>query len=141
MAFDELYKELVMEHYRNPRNWGEMADADAVTQVHNPVCGDSVKVYLKVCARQLSDVRFSGKMCAVSKASASLMSEAVKGQDVNRALLLHDSFQAMMQGNDTGTDMGNLKALKGVVRYPIRVKCALLPWQGLVKGIQAVKEA
>ena len=138
MALEDLYKQVVLEHYRRPRNYGELPAADAVAEAHNPVCGDSVTVYLKEGdGGRLADVRFSGKMCAVSQASASLMSEAVRGRSFVEAMRLRGSFEAMMRERSVAPDcdLGDLLALKSVVRYAVRVKCALLPWDGLASGI------
>ena len=132
MSLDELYREVIMDHYRAPRNRGELPGATASVQLHNPLCGDDIRLFVKVEDDRISDVRFSGQGCSISQASASLMTSAIKGKTVAEATELMTRFRAMMRGTgDVDEDIGDLEALTGVTKFPVRVKCAVLPWEAL----------
>ncbi len=143
MSFDdtgdlaELYREVIVEHGRKPRNFGELVDANRHVEGQNPLCGDHLEIALRVDGDTISDIAFTGSGCAISQASASLMTEAVKHSSVDDARELFDRVHAMLvgaAGGDAGTDvtdLGKLAALSGVSRFPTRVKCAALAWQAL----------
>ncbi len=147
MSFDaepdlaELYREVIVEHGRQPRNFGELADANRRIEGQNPLCGDELEIMLHVDdADVITDIAFTGSGCAISQASASLMTEAVKGSSVADARALFDKVHTMLLGavGDNGdtepvdpTELGKLAALGGVSRFPTRVKCAALAWQAL----------
>jgi nitrogen fixation NifU-like protein len=124
----ELYQELIVDHNKNPRNYGVLADANRRAEGYNPLCGDKVTV-------TLTDVRFEGAGCAISTASASLMTQAVKGKTVAEAEQMFEAFHAMVTGEDTSEEtagrLGKLAVLAGVREYPSRVKCATLAWHTL----------
>jgi len=128
----ELYQEVILDHNRQPRNFRAIADATAVGNGHNPLCGDRVTVYLRIDGDRIADVGFQGSGCAISKASASLMTEALKGRTTAEATRLFDSFHRMVTtGSDGAVDtaaLGKLAVLAGVNEFPVRVKCASLPW-------------
>lgn len=128
-----LYQEIILEHYRKPRNFGPLEDAEHEAAGHNPLCGDRVKIFLNLDADRVSDIRFEGAGCAISTASASLMTEAIKGKTVNEAKELFGHFRDMVTGlSDVGAqDLGKLEALAGVRELPVRVKCATLAWHTL----------
>ncbi len=135
-----LYQEVIFDHYREPRNYGRMADANREAQGYNPLCGDKVAVYLRVEDGVIQDVRFEGLGCAIATASASLMTESLKGKREADALRLMAQFHDMVaQGDDAGT-LGKLEALAGVHAFPERVKCATLAWHTLQAALERVPE-
>jgi nitrogen fixation NifU-like protein len=136
MQLDELYRQVIMDHYQNPRNQGDL-QGDAVTvDLRNPSCGDEIKLQLRVEDGVVRDVRFKGAGCSISMASASMMTEAIKGKTVSDALHLAQSFRAMVRGESVDTDdLGDLEALSGVSKFPARVKCATLAWQALQRAV------
>ena len=138
-TIDELYQEVLLDHYRSPRNWGRCSSCGRSAHQDNPLCGDAITLALDVAADVISRVRFEGQGCAICLASASMMSEAVKGATVDRALGLSEAVRQMVHGNepagDLAEDLGDLMALSGVVRFPVRIKCALLPWNALLEAL------
>jgi nitrogen fixation NifU-like protein len=131
----ELYQELILDHNRRPRNFGDMPNPDREAHGHNPLCGDRWTVALKVSDNIIRDVKFNGSGCAISKASASLMTEAVRERSVDEALLLFDRLQAVlttpMDRDVDVSDLGKLSVFTGVREFPMRVKCASLAWHTL----------
>jgi nitrogen fixation NifU-like protein len=130
----ELYQEVIFDHNRNPRNFGKLADANRHADGNNPLCGDKLSLYLKIDNDVITDIRFEGMGCAISTASASLMTERLKGMKVADAEALFHKFHAVVteDGKDTaGPDLGKLSVLTGVREYPARVKCATLAWHTL----------
>jgi nitrogen fixation NifU-like protein len=130
MDLRELYQEIILDHNRNPRNHHAMDDATSVANGFNPLCGDKLTVYLKVIDNQVKDVSFVGCGCAISQASASLMTSAMQGKSVEEARDLYERFHTMLTANDE-MDLGSLDklaVLAGVRAYPARVKCATLAW-------------
>lgn len=135
----ELYQEVILDHNRNPRNFRTMDDANYFAEGFNPLCGDRVKVYLKVVDNVIVDVTFTGQGCAISTASASLMTDTLKGMDVEKARILFDSFHRVVTGK-VGASLksqgsAKLAVFSGVSNYPIRVKCATLPWHTLLAAL------
>lgn len=129
----DLYQEVILDHNRRPRNFGPLADANRTAEGHNPLCGDRVTVYARVEGGRIQDLSFQGSGCAISTASASLMTEALKGKTVAEARHLFEGFHDLVT---KGTEMdaaslGKLAALAGVREFPIRVKCATLAWHAL----------
>ena len=138
MSLDGLYREIILDHYQNPRNRGELADADAAGHGHNPLCGDEVDVFVKLRDGQLDDVRFTSRGCSISQASASMMTESVKHLSAADAERMLAAFKGMMlEGGslDDWPEMEELEALQGVKQYPVRIKCALLPWNTLKEAL------
>ena len=131
----ELYQEVILDHSKRPRNFREMADADRTAVGHNPLCGDRVTVFLKLDGERIADIAFVGQGCAISKASASLMSEVVKGRTAAEAERLFGTFHEMVTRDDARAsppaDLGKLAVLAGVSEFPVRVKCATLAWHTL----------
>lgn len=131
-----LYQEMILDHYRRPRNKGELEGATRSAIMKNPLCGDEVALHVKVEGDKLSDVRFSGRGCSISQASASMMTQLVKGKTAAEIAQLGNTFRNLVMGttapddNVTGS-LGSLRALGGVSRFPARVKCALLAWNAL----------
>jgi len=152
-GLEDLYREIILDHYRNPRNRGELATPPARrVEGFNPLCGDEVVVYLDVEDGRVADVKIGGQGCSISQSSASMMSSAVKGKSVEEARALIRAFKGMMsihehrlEGEDEGEDeeepaaaavkLGDLEALQGVVKFPVRIKCATLSWNTLAQGL------
>jgi nitrogen fixation protein NifU and related proteins len=129
----ELYQEVILDHNRRPRNFGTLEGASHRAEGHNPLCGDRLRLFLRVDDGVIGDVRFEGTGCAISKASASLMTDAIKGRGVDEAGRLFERFHRMVTtppGEDV-EDLGKLCVLAGVREFPVRVKCASLAWHTL----------
>ena len=129
-----LYQELILDHYRRPRNKGEVANADETVLMKNPLCGDEISVQVRYEGDAIADVGFSGRGCSISQASASMMTQLVKGKSIDDIDTLRARFREMVMGDKSAADdgtLGSLRALSGVARFPARVKCALLAWSAL----------
>jgi len=136
----ELYQELILDHYRRPRNKGTLAEPTASVSLNNPLCGDEIDLQLKVEGDVIREARFIGRGCSISQASASMMTQLLKERSVAEALALAARMSAMMQGDATAArdkTLGELRALAGVAKFPVRVKCALLPWNALTEAVNA----
>jgi nitrogen fixation NifU-like protein len=127
----ELYQSVILDHNRAPRNFRPMPDADARADGYNPLCGDQVTVFVRVEQDRLADVSFQGNGCAISRASASLMTAALHGATVAEARQLYERFHGRMTGSAADVPLGKLEVLAGVRDFPTRVKCATLPWHAL----------
>jgi nitrogen fixation protein NifU and related proteins len=138
MELKDLYRDVILDHNRQPRNFGRVEPADAHADGHNPLCGDRLTVSLKLNGDRIEDVRFEGKGCAISTASASLMTEAVKGKDRSAVAQLFDKVHALLTQHNVvpASDLGKLAALSGVREYPARVKCASLCWHTLNAALE-----
>lgn len=133
-----LFQQLILEHYKNPRNRGELEDADVVVFMNNPSCGDEVHLQLKFANGNVEAARFLGHGCSISQASISMMTQLVKGKSAADARALAHRFTEMMHGDaDAAKDkkLGDLRALAGVSKFPVRVKCALLGWNALEEAL------
>ena len=137
----DLYQSLILDHSRSPRNFGEPAKADRVADGRNPMCGDTVRVWVTLDGDRVADVRFIGKGCAISQASASLMTTAIKGKTRAEAEQLFSRFHDLVTGKpvdeETRAALGKLVALGGVSRFPARVKCASLGWHAMRAALHA----
>jgi nitrogen fixation protein NifU and related proteins len=161
-GLEDLYREIILDHYRNPRNRGELPSPPAIrVEGFNPLCGDEIVVYLIVSDGVVSDVRIGGQGCSISQSSASMMSAAVKGKTVAEARATVRAFKAMMSihvqrldgaddsddGDGDGSEdqpevkLGDLEALQGVVKFPVRIKCATLSWNTLSQGLDELESA
>ncbi|MGD9902656.1 MAG: Fe-S cluster assembly sulfur transfer protein SufU [Vicinamibacterales bacterium] len=141
-GLDDLYQEVILDHNRRPRNFRAIAGA-ASQEGYNPLCGDRLTLYVRVDGDRLADVAFEGSGCAISKASASLMTEALKGRTVAEARATFEAFQAMITsplGSEV-PDLGKLSALAGVREFPTRVKCASLAWHTLRAALDGAADA
>ena len=125
---EQLYQTTILEHYKHPRGRGRLERATHHQEGVNPGCGDELELFLKVIDGELAEVAFVGEGCAISQASASLMTEAVRGKTVAEALQLAEQLRAMLRGAPPDAALGELRALQGVSKLPVRVKCAALPW-------------
>ena len=139
---DDLYKEVILDHYRAPRNRGRIEDPEVHLHRDNPLCGDEIDLYIDIEDGKVARVAFEGKGCSISQASISMMSEKLSGLSVQDAEELAGIFKQLMQGEDPADPdaLGDLVALKGVQKYPVRIKCALLGWNTLLEGIKIHKE-
>jgi nitrogen fixation NifU-like protein len=133
MDLKELYRDVILDHNRQPRNFGRIEGSVAQADGHNPLCGDRLTVFVRLNGEQVEDIRFEGKGCAISTASASLMTEAVKGKDRAAIQSLYDKVHELLTQQDAPADasLGKLAALSGVREFPARVKCASLCWHTL----------
>jgi nitrogen fixation protein NifU and related proteins len=143
VALDDIYKEVILDHYKNPRNKRELPSAELSCTQNNPLCGDEITVYAHVDDGRIAELTFQGAGCSISQSSASMMTEAATGEPVAHALDLAAGFRGMMAGDVEPDDdrFGDLVALKGVVKYPIRIKCAVLAWDVLQEALQGAGEA
>ncbi len=144
-GLEDLYREIILDHYRTPRNRGELPTPPAVVaQGHNPLCGDEITVFLEVRDGAVSDVKVAGQGCSISQSSASMMSQAIKGLPVDEVRALVRRFKGMMSIEDIsddatdgdGVQLGDLEALQGVVKFPVRIKCATLAWNTLLDALE-----
>ncbi len=153
-GLEDLYREIVLDHYRNPRNRGTLETPPAVrVEGVNPLCGDEIEVFVRVDDGRVADVKVNGRGCSISQSSASMMSSAVKGKTLDEARALTKAFKSMMSiheheldGEDAAEDepevkLGDLEALRGVVKFPPRIKCATLAWNTLQQGIEEATAA
>ena len=127
----DLYQELILDHNARPHNFGSLAHATHQADGYNPLCGDQFTIFLQVHDNTIADVRFSGKGCAISKASASLMTDQLKGKTMAEAQGLFERFHALVAGDGDSANLGKLAAFAGVREFPMRVKCATLAWHTL----------
>jgi nitrogen fixation NifU-like protein len=132
----ELYTQVIMDHYQHPRNRGELEDADLEEHLLNPLCGDEVTVYAALRDGMVADVKFGGRGCSISQASASMMTERLVGKRLEEAEAEISLFKAMMVGEEEFPEMDDLAALKGVIQYPSRIKCATLAWTAFQRGLK-----
>ena len=159
-GLEDLYREIILDHYRNPRNRGELDTPPAhKAEGFNPLCGDEIVLYVDVTDGTIKDLKVGGQGCSISQSSASMMSAAVKGKSIDDARALTRAFKALMsihesalEGGDdgSGTDtpvpdpevrLGDLEALQGVVKFPVRIKCATLSWNTLIQALDEVSSA
>ncbi|WP_249871195.1 Fe-S cluster assembly sulfur transfer protein SufU [Oceanobacillus saliphilus] len=136
---DTLYRQVIMDHYKNPKNRGNIVDGDAVTiDMNNPTCGDRIQLQMQVEDGIVKDAKFDGEGCSISMSSASMMTEAIKGKKVEDAINMSHTFSDMMLGKDIDTekfDLEDIEALQGVSKFPARIKCATLAWKAMEKGV------
>ena len=135
MSLNELYQEIILDHGRKPRNFGELEKQTHEAEGYNPLCGDQVRIHVLVNEDKIEDIRFSGSGCAISTASASMMTQFVKGKTVEEAMNIFEKFRKFVtEGSDTD-DMGELGCLAGVKQFPNRVKCATLAWHTMKSAL------
>ena len=139
----DLYQEVILDHSRNPRNFGPAEGADLTAQGNNPLCGDRVTIFLKLNGDRISEAKFDARGCAISLASASMMTEMIKGKSIEEAGALFRKFLALVTGKNEigpGPDLAELKTLSGVSRFPTRIKCATLSWYAMVGALNGIDE-
>ncbi|HZD80586.1 MAG TPA: SUF system NifU family Fe-S cluster assembly protein [Actinomycetota bacterium] len=143
MALDEIYKEVILDHYKNPRNKRELPGAERSCSRNNPLCGDEITVFVHETEGRIADVTFQGQGCSISQSSASMMTQAVSGKTLDEVQTMIRDFRGMMSGDvePSEDEFGDLVSLKGVVKYPIRIKCAVLAWDVLQEALGSDGEA
>lgn len=137
-GLNELYQEVILHHYKAPRNYGELADANRTADGHNPLCGDRIHLGARVQDGRIADIRFQGSGCAISTASASVMTDAVKGKTEAEVQALFQRFHDLVTGKTAASadDLGKLDVFGGVAEFPMRVKCATLCWHTLQAALK-----
>jgi nitrogen fixation NifU-like protein len=152
-GLEDLYREIILDHYRNPRNRGELVVPPAVAETgFNPLCGDEVTIYVQMEGDRVADLKLSGQGCSISQSSASMMSTAVKGKTLAEARATIRTFKSMMTVHEQrldgdknevpateAQDLGDLEALQGVVKFPVRIKCATLSWNTLAQALDTAE--
>jgi nitrogen fixation NifU-like protein len=141
---ETIYKELILDHYRKPRNKAPMGEPTIAVSMRNPLCGDEVELMLSVEGDRIADARFGGQGCSISQASVSMMTETIKGRTLDDALELEGKFLALMRGEEEpkrDRALGDLRAMEGVSKLPVRIKCALLGWNALDEAIKAYRRS
>jgi nitrogen fixation protein NifU and related proteins len=134
-----MYQELILDHYRRPRNKGTLDAPDMTVPMRNPLCGDEIDLQVKFDGDRLSELRFTGRGCSISQAAASMMTEAVKGKTTAEASAIWDRYHAMILGDEAAAkdkSLGALRSFSGVSKFPARVRCALLAWNALEQAIE-----
>lgn len=138
MQLDELYRRVIMDHYKNPRNRGTMDEDSVTVDLNNPTCGDRIQLQMQVEDGIVKQAKYTGDGCSISMSSASMMTDAIRGMTLEQALELADKFSAMIQGQPVEfEEYEDLEALSGVSKFPARIKCAMLAWNALRKGIES----
>ena len=134
---DSLYRQVIMDHYKKPRNKGILEDGSLTINMNNPTCGDRIQLTMKVEDGIVADSKYDGEGCSISMSSASMMTQAIKGKKIEDALKLSSIFSDMMLGKeyDDDIDLGDIEALQGVAKFPARIKCATLAWKAMEKGL------
>ena len=137
MSLDDLYKEVILDHYKSPRNKRALPGATVSLHKNNPLCGDEITIHARLDNGSVAEIAFEGQGCSISQASASMLTEAVAGRRIPDAAMLAREFRGMMEGSvePDEEELGDLMALKGVVKYPVRIKCAVLGWDVLQEAL------
>lgn len=145
-GLDDLYREIILDHYRSPRNRGELPPPAHHAVGHNPLCGDEIDVYVRLDGDVVAEVKVGGQGCSISQSSASMMSEAITGKTIDEVRALTKRFKGMLSIEDMddlevrahadNSDLGDLEALSGVVKFPVRIKCATLSWNTLLDALE-----
>ncbi|RXZ84175.1 SUF system NifU family Fe-S cluster assembly protein [Paenibacillaceae bacterium] len=136
MQLDDLYRRVIMDHYKSPRNRGTLEEEAITVNLNNPTCGDRISLQLQVEDGIVKQAKFTGEGCSISLSSASMMTDAVKGKTVDEALAMTAKFSGLMKGEPEEFDYEDIEALSGVNKFPARIKCAMLPWNALRKGVE-----
>jgi len=144
-GLEDLYREIILDHYKSPRNRGSLEPPAVRAEGHNPLCGDEIEVFIAVEDDKVSDIKISGQGCSISQSSASMMSAAIKGKPIAEVRALISRFKHMMSIEedgepDTSAPLGDLEALQGVVKFPVRIKCAVLSWNTLAEALDIAAE-
>jgi len=138
---DELYREVILDHFKNSTHSGELSDAQIRAEGNNPLCGDEMTFYLKLANGKVAQARFTGKGCAISQAAASMLSQQLEDKTLDEIRRIIEAMKGLMQGQepDPTLDLGDLEALSGVRKFPVRVKCAALSWNVVEQGLKEYK--
>lgn len=141
---ESIFRELILDHYRRPKNKGALDEPTVTVAMRNPFCGDEIELMLRIEDDRVSEVRFQGQGCSISQASASMMTEALAGRSLDDALALEQRFLDLMHGDERAAgsrELGDLRALQGVAKLPVRIKCALLGWNALDEAVRAYRKS
>lgn len=140
MQLDDLYRRVIMDHYKTPRNRGQFNAEDAVSiELNNPTCGDKITLQLQIVDGVIQNAKYTGDGCSISMSSASMMTDAVKGKTLEESLQIAEDFSGLMKGQSVEFEYEDIEALSGVNKFPARIKCATLAWNALRKGIEQSK--
>lgn len=140
MQLDDLYRRVIMDHYKTPRNRGQFNAEDAVSiELNNPTCGDKITLQLQIVDGVIQNAKYTGDGCSISMSSASMMTDAVKGKTLEESLQIAEDFSGLMKGQLVEFEYEDIEALSGVNKFPARIKCATLAWNALRKGIEQSK--
>jgi nitrogen fixation NifU-like protein len=144
-GLEDLYREIILDHYKSPRNRGSLEPPAVRAEGHNPLCGDEIEVFISVENDIVADIKISGQGCSISQSSGSMMSAAIKGKPIAEVRALISRFKHMMsieegEAPDTSAPLGDLEALQGVVKFPVRIKCAVLSWNTLAEALDIAAE-
>lgn len=140
MQLDDLYRRVIMDHYKTPRNRGQFNAEDAVSiELNNPTCGDKITLQLQIVDGVIQNAKYTGDGCSISMSSASMMTDAVKGKTLEESLQIAEDFSELMKGQSVEFEYEDIEALSGVNKFPARIKCATLAWNALRKGIEQSK--
>lgn len=139
---DQLYRSVIMDHYKTPRNKGVLAESSITVDMNNPTCGDVIHLTMELDNGTVQNAKFEGEGCSISMASASMMTQLIKGKSIEDALTLATTISNIMLGKeyDTSIDLGDIEALSGVAKFPARIKCATLAWKAMEKGVNQQAE-
>ncbi|OXM15209.1 Fe-S cluster assembly sulfur transfer protein SufU [Paenibacillus herberti] len=138
MQLDDLYRRVIMDHHKNPRNRGTMDEESVTINLNNPTCGDRISLQLQLDGNKVAEAKFSGEGCSISMSSASMMTEAIKGRTLEEAYAMAEKFSALMKGEPVEfEELEDIEALSGVNKFPARIKCATLAWNALRKGVES----
>jgi len=141
MQLDDLYRRVIMDHYKNPRNRGKLDESAVTVNLNNPTCGDSITLQLEIGDGIVKQAKFTGEGCSISMSSASMMTEAVQGKTLEEALALAERFSSFIKGEPMEfEELEDIESLSGVSKFPARIKCATLSWNALRKGIELEKQ-
>ena len=135
---DELYREVILDHFKSPTHSGELPEAQIKVDGANPLCGDELTFHLQLADGRIAQVRFRGKGCAISQAATSMLAGQIEGKTIDQTIQIIETMKALMQGQDPdpSVDLGDLEALAGVRKFPVRVKCAALSWNVVEQGLR-----
>jgi nitrogen fixation NifU-like protein len=139
MQLDDLYRRVIMDHYKTPRNRGSIESGAVSIELNNPTCGDKITLQLQIDDNQVKNAKFIGDGCSISLSSASMMTDAIKGKSLDEALQMAEDFSGLMKGQDVTFEYEDIEALSGVNKFPARIKCATLAWNALRRGIEQSK--
>jgi nitrogen fixation NifU-like protein len=141
MQLDDLYRRVIMDHYKTPRNRGQFDSEDVISiELNNPTCGDKITLQLQIINGIVQNAKYTGDGCSISMSSASMMTDAVKGKSLDEALQIAEDFSGLMKGQPVEFEYEDIEALSGVNKFPARIKCATLAWNALRKGIVQSKQ-
>ncbi len=137
MELEELYKDIILDHYKNPRNKGTISDYDIIASGSNPLCGDEIEIYIKLDQTKLKEIKFNSCGCSISQASASILSQLIEGKEIADVILIINALKKMIRGENwnQNIDIGDMEVFQSIKNFPVRVKCASLSWIALENSL------